>query len=105
MCGIFVDLEKAFDTVNHDILCEKLNYYGLRGNVNKLFKSYLANRSQYVSIEGFDSEIKNVNCGVSQGSCLGPLFILIYINDLRLSLDKSESGHFADDTFIISLPL
>ena len=56
VCGIFVDLEKAFDTVNHNILCDKLKYYGIRGNVNKLFLSYLTNRKQYVSINGFDSE-------------------------------------------------
>ena len=53
--GIFVDLEKAFDTVNHKLLCEKLNHYGLRGNVNKLIQSYLTNREQYVSLNGFDS--------------------------------------------------
>ena len=73
VCGIFVDLEKALDTVNHKILCEKLNYYGLRGNVNKLFQSYLSDRSQYVSIKGFDSETRKVTCGVPQGSSLGPL--------------------------------
>ena len=101
VCGIFVDLEKAFDTVNHNILCEKLNHYGLRGNVNKLFQSYLSNRSQYVSIKGYDSETRNISCGVPQGSSLGPLLFLIYINDLRLALDKSEAGHFADDTFIL----
>ena len=50
VCGVFVDLEKAFDTVNHKILCEKLNHYGLRGNINKLIQSYLANRKQYVSL-------------------------------------------------------
>ena len=101
VCGVFVDLEKAFDTVNHKILCEKLNYYGLRGNVNKLIQSYLVNRSQYVSINGFDSETKNLNCGVPQGSSLGPLLFLIYINDFRLCLDETDSGHFADDTFIM----
>ena len=101
VCGIFIDLEKAFDTVNHNILCEKLNYYGLRGNVNKLFQSYLSNRKQYVSINGFDSEIKDLNCGVPQGSSLGPLLFLIYINDFKLCLEKCDSGHFADDTFIM----
>ena len=65
--------------------CEKLNHYGVRGNVNKLIKSYLANRKQYVSLNGFDSEIKNIDCGVPQGSSLGPLLFLIYINDFRLS--------------------
>ena len=60
--GIFIDLEKAFDTVNHNILCEKLNYYGLRGNVNKLIQSYLWNRWQYVSINGFDSDCRNLWC-------------------------------------------
>ena len=101
VCGIFLDLEKAFDTVNHSILCDKLNHYGLRGNVNQLIKSYLTNRKQFVSINGKDSEVRNITCGVPQGSSLGPLLFLIYINDFRLCLDKTESGHFADDTFLL----
>ena len=101
VCGIFVDLEKAFDTVNHNILCKKLEFYGLRGNINKLLQSYLGNRKQYVSLNGFDSEVKNVICGVPQGSSLGPLLFLLYINDFRICLSETSSGHFADDTFII----
>ena len=101
VCGVFVDLEKAFDTVNHRILCEKLNFYGLRGNVNKLIQSYLSNRKQFVSINGYDSELKDILCGVPQGSSLGPLLFLIYINDFRLCLNKTESAHFADDTFVL----
>ena len=101
VCGVFVDLEKAFDTVHHDILCDKLNAYGLRGKVNDLFKSYLSNRKQYVSLNGFDSSMEDIKCGVPQGSTLGPLLFLLYINDFRLCLTESSSGHFADDTFII----
>ena len=101
VCGIFVDLEKAFDTVHHDILCEKLKFYGLRGNINKLIKSYLSDRRQFVSINGYDSDVKEVTCGVPQGSSLGPLLFLIYINDLRLALSETSCGHFADDTFIV----
>ena len=101
VCGVFVDLEKAFDTVNHNILCEKLNFYGLRGKVNNLISSYLDNRKQFVSINGFDSELRDLVCGVPQGSSLGPLLFLIYINDFRLSLKKTECGHFADDTYIM----
>ena len=101
VCGVFVDLEKAFDTVNHKILCEKLNHYGLRGNINNLIQSYLTNRNQYVSLNGFDSEINNLNIGVPQGSSLGPLLFLIYINDFRLCLNETSSGHFADDTFVM----
>ena len=83
--------KKAFDTVNHDILCDKLNYYGLRGNVNKLIQSYLTNRKQFVSINGQDSEIRDINCGVRQGSSLGPLLFLIYINDFRFCLSQTET--------------
>ena len=101
VCGIFIDLEKAFDTVNHEILCDKLNFYGMHGNINKLIKSYLTNRKQYVSINGFDSEIRDVTCGVPQGSSLGPLLFLVYINDFWYCLNDTESGHFADDTFIL----
>ena len=78
-----------------------MNHYGVRGNVNKLIKFYLANRKQYVSLNGFDSEIKNIDCGVPQGSSLGPLLFLIYINDFRLCLNETKSAHFADDTFIL----
>jgi hypothetical protein len=95
------DIDKTFDTVHHDILCEKIKSYGFRGNINRLLKSYLGDRKQYVSINGFDSNVKNVACGVPQGSSLGPLLFLLYINDLYLSLSQTSCGHFADDTFII----
>ena len=90
VCGIFVDLEKAFDTVNHTVLCEKLNFYGLRGNVNNLLKSYLSNRKQYVSLKGFDSEVRDITCGVPQGSSLGPLFFLLYINETIVNTELKQ---------------
>ena len=86
VAGIFIDLEKAFDTVNHGILCNKLSYYGFRGKTNELLKSFLSNRHQYVSVNGFDSSHLGIKCGVPQGSTLGPLLFLLYINDLRYSL-------------------
>ena len=66
-----------------------------------MIQSDLSNRKQYVSLNGFHSEIKNLNWGVPQGSSLGPLLFLIYINDFRLCLDETTSVHFADDTFIM----
>ena len=102
-CGVFVDLQKAFDTVNHDILIAKLEHYGIRGTANMWFSSYLKNRSQFVSILGFDSATKPINHGVPQGSVLGPLLFLIYINDLHNAIKNSKVFHFADDTNLLNI--
>ena len=67
-CGVFVDLQKAFDTVDHQILLAKLNHYGIHGVSNDWFKSYLSNHNQYVSINGYESGLAAINCGVPQGS-------------------------------------
>ena len=102
-CGVFIDLQKAFDTVNHHILTNKLNYYGIRGIANNWFKSYLVNRSQYVSIQGQNSDTVNIKHGVPQGSVLGPLLFLLYINDLHTAIKHSSVYHFADDTNLLKI--
>ena len=102
-CGVFVDLQKAFDTVNHDILINKLEHYGIRGIASDWFSSYLKNRSQFVSILGFESSTKPICHGVPQGSVLGPLLFLIYINDLHQAIKHSKVYHFADDTNLLNI--
>ena len=78
-CGVFIDLKKAFDTVNHSILLKKMEHYGIRGIALNWFTSYLSNRKQYVSVNGHTSEYLNISCGVPQGSVLGPLLFLVYL--------------------------
>ena len=99
---MFIDLQKAFDTVDHEILLYKLNHYGIRGITNSWFRSYLTNREQFVFVEGCESSKRFVNHGVPQGSVLGPLLFLIYINDLPNILKHSKANLFADDTGLLS---
>ena len=99
-CGVFLDLQKAFDTVNHTILLQKLEHYGIRGNVLSWFQSYLTGRSQYVSVNGHVSTTLPIVCGVPQGSVLGPLLFLIYVNDLASVSKVLKFYLFADDTSI-----
>ena len=85
-CGIFVDLKKAFDTVEHKILLHKLENYGIQGICNDWFMSYLSDRKQFVSINGYNSDLMPVDCGEPQGSVLGLFLFLIYINDLHKAI-------------------
>ena len=100
--GAFVDLQKAFDTVDYQILLAKLNGYGIRGVSNGWFKSYLSNRSQYVSINRYESGFAAINCGVPQGSVLAPLLFLLYIDYLNQAI-KLCKVPFADDTNLLCL--
>ena len=102
-CGVFIDLKKTFDTFDHDILLKRLWHYGIRGIANDWFKSYLTNRMQYVSINNIPSGLIKVNCRVPQGSVLGPLLFLVYINDLHNSIRFSSPFHFADDTGLLNI--
>ena len=98
-CTIFLDLAKAFDSVNHSILIKKLERYGIRGKPLQLLRSYLLNRQHLTKLNGIESDMKLLNIGVPQGSVLGPIFFLLFINDLPI-VTNFNVKLFADDTFL-----
>ena len=100
--SVFIDLSKAFDTINHDILIGKLAHYNLDTTSLNWFRSYLSNRYQIVKIDDVNSDIRPLNIGVPQGSVLGPLLFIIYINDLCNATTNFKPVLFADDTTLVS---
>lgn len=96
--GIYLDLQKAFDTVDHEILLSKLSYYGIRGVMLSWIKNYLYNRKQYTVANNVASDLGSITCGVPQGSVLGPLLFLLYMNDIKNSVPDNDIKLFADDT-------
>ena len=101
LIGIFLDLSKASDTLSHKILLCKLSHYGVRGIPLKLFESYLTNRSQAVYCNSTYSSFKAINRGVPQGSILGPILFLIYINDIVNVSSELKYTIYADDTNLL----
>ena len=100
--GIFLDFKKTFDTVNHDILLRKLSHYGVRGNANQLLRSYLSQRTQSVILNQVTSDSDSIDCGVPQGSILGPLLFIVYLNDFHNALTHRFPLMYADDNIFIS---
>ena len=100
--GIFLDLSKAFDTLDHNILIKKLEFYGVSDGPGKLLESYLSNRKQFVVFDDINSQVLDIKTGVPQGSILGPLLFLIYINDIVKSSNFFKFILFADDTTLFA---
>ena len=101
--GVFLDFQKALDAVNYQILISKLEHYGVRGVPLNLFESYLENRKQFISVNNINSDNFPIEYGVTQGSILGPLPFLIYINDLNNAVEVSDVHPFANDTNVLHL--
>ena len=99
--GVFLDIAKAFDCVNHDILLRKLEYYGFRGQTLMWFQSYLSDRSQFVNIKGQQSNIYQLSCGVPQGGTLAPVLFIIFMNDIIKSSSVFDFSMYADDTCLV----
>ncbi|HIF15426.1 MAG TPA: hypothetical protein EYQ86_08990, partial [Bacteroidetes bacterium] len=99
--SLFIDFSKAFDMVDHKILLHKMYHYGIRGNAHQWIKSYLSDRQQYVSVNGSESTRRNIEYGVPQGSILGPLLFVIYINDIPEISHFAKFILYADDANII----
>ena len=95
---ILLDVKKAFDTIDHDILLRKLSQYGISHTELEFFRSYLCNRLQCCSVNGHTYSFKTISCGVPQGSILGPLLFIIYVNDLALCIENGHVTMYADDT-------
>ena len=102
---VMIDLSKAFDTINHGLLLEKLNAYGIRGTELSWFTDYLTGRKQRVVLEGEYSNWAKVKMGVPQGSILGPLLFLLFVNDLSDAVEDCTVNLYADDTTIYSIHL
>jgi len=102
VCGVFLDVAKAFDSIDYSMLIDKLRKIGLKDNILGLFKSYITNRKQFVSSDGFNSNLLNTISGVPQGSLLGPILFNIFINDIGTLRLKSRLTYFADDGLMLS---
>ena len=98
--SVFLDLKKAFETVDHDLLMSKLAAYGITGGPHQWFSSYLKRREQYCQITGVRSSGRVIQCGIPQGSCLGPLLFIIYVNDFPHCLSRSSPNMYADNTTV-----
>ncbi len=97
---VLLDLKKAFDTIDHGILLRKLELYGITGSALALIRSYFSDRNQKCQLGDQISTVRHVTYGIPQGSILGPLFFLIYINDLPECLNHATPRLFADDTYL-----
>ena len=97
---VFIDFSRAFDTIDHDIFVKKLKLYGFNAKCLQFMHSYLESRTQYTIVKGFKSSESRLQCGTAQGSILGPLFFILYVNDVFAYVRNNNSlTMYADDTF------